>query len=66
MIILHLSDIHFGRDNPKYKAHGEFDNKKQILRDLLVSIRENTMKPDHIVVTDDIAWYGKRKNLMKQ
>lgn len=61
MIILHLSDIHFGRNNPEYKAPGEFNNKKQILQDLLNSIRDNTMKPDHIVVTGDIAWYGKKE-----
>lgn len=60
MVILHLSDIHFGRNNPEYQAPGEFNNKTQILHDLLVSIRDNTMKPDHIVVTGDIAWYGKK------
>lgn len=62
MIILHLSDIHFGRDNPKYKVRGEFKCKKVILRDLLTSIRDNTMKPDHIIVTGDVAWFGKRED----
>ena len=62
MIILHLSDIHFGRDNPQYKVRGEFVKKKEILRDLLVSISDNTMKPDHIIVTGDIAWFGKKKD----
>ena len=61
MVILHLSDIHFGRDNPEYKVKGVFQNKKQILQELLVSIRDNPTKPDHIIVTGDMAWYG-RKN----
>lgn len=61
MVILHLSDIHFGRDNPEYKVKGVFKNKKQILQELLVSIRDNSIKPDHIIVTGDMAWYG-RKN----
>lgn len=62
MIILHLSDIHFGRDNPQYKVRGEFIKKKEILRDLLASIRDNAMKPDHIIVTGDVAWFGKKKD----
>ena len=45
MVILHLSDIHFGRDNPEYKVKGVFQNKKQILQELLVSIRDNSIKP---------------------
>ena len=44
MVILHLSDIHFGRDNPQYNVKGDFRNKKGILRDLLISIKDNTMK----------------------
>ena len=62
MIILHLSDIHFGRDNPQYNIRGEFSNKKKILQDLLISIRDNMLKPDHIVVTGDVAWFGKKKD----
>ena len=62
MVILHLSDIHFGRDNPQYNVKGDFRNKKGILRDLLISIKDNTMKPDHIVVTGDVAWFGKKED----
>ena len=62
MVFLHLSDIHFGRDNPRYKVKGEFQNKKNILRDLLISIRDNAMKPDHIIVTGDVAWFGKKED----
>lgn len=62
MIFLHLSDIHFGRDNPQYKVRGEFTKKKEILWDLLASIRDNKMKPDHIIVTGDVAWFGKKKD----
>lgn len=60
MVILHLSDIHFGRDNPEYKVNGVFQNKKQILQELLISIRDNSIKPDHIIVTGDMAWYGRK------
>ncbi len=60
MVILHLSDIHFGRDNPEYKVKGVFQNKKRILQELLVSIRDNSIKPDHIIVTGDMAWYGRK------
>lgn len=62
MVILHLSDIHFGRDNPKYSVEGEFRKKKEILQDLLVSIGDNAIKPDHIIVTGDIAWFGKKED----
>lgn len=62
MIILHLSDIHFGRDNPKYGVEGDFKKKEEILQDLLCSIRDNAMKPDHIIVTGDVAWFGKKED----
>lgn len=38
MNILHLSDIHFGRNNPEYKVKGKFQNKDIILEALLESI----------------------------
>ena len=60
MVILHLSDIHFGRDNPEYKVKGVFQNKKRILEELLISIKTTPIKPDHIVVTGDMAWYGRK------
>lgn len=62
MVILHLSDIHFGRDNPEYMVEGKLSNKKEILRNLLTSIRDNTMKPNHIIVTGDVAWFGKKED----
>ena len=62
MVILHLSDIHFGRNNPEYNATGFFQDKKHILDSLIVSICDNTIKPDHIVVTGDIAWFGKKSD----
>ena len=62
MIILHLSDIHFGRDRPEYGVIGKFSKKKEILQNLLVSIRDNAIKPDHIIVTGDVAWYGKKED----
>lgn len=62
MVLLHLSDIHFGRDNPEYKVKGKFDEKKQILQKLIESVKANKIKPDHIIVTGDVAWYGKEKD----
>lgn len=60
MRILHLSDIHFGRDNEKYKIDGHFDNKEKILENLLSIIDDMQYKPDHIIMTGDIAWHGKK------
>ncbi|MCD7763635.1 MAG: metallophosphoesterase [Lachnospiraceae bacterium] len=62
MNILHLSDIHFGRNNPKYKVAGEFQHKEKILEELLESIGETRCKPEHIVVTGDVAWWGRKQD----
>lgn len=63
MQILHLSDIHFGRDYPEYGIPDKFDDKKKILNDLLLCISslEKDMMPEHILVTGDIAWHGEKK-----
>lgn len=66
MRILHLSDIHFGRDNEKYKIDGHFDNKEKILENLLSIIDDMQYKPDHIIMTGDIAWHGKKVNLRRR
>lgn len=61
MNILHLSDIHFGRNYERYRLKDKFDNKNQILAELIEHIKNLEMiRPGHIVVTGDIAWYGKR------
>lgn len=64
MNILHLSDIHFGRNYARYEIKDKFDkfdDKDKILADLIESIKNlEIFRPDHIVVTGDIAWYGKR------
>lgn len=59
MNILHLSDIHFGRDN--YNISEPFSKKNEILDSLIdyVSELDSKMKPDLVLVTGDIAWYGK-------
>lgn len=62
MNILHLSDIHFGRNNPEYKVKGKFQNKDMILEALLESISKTEFKPEHIVVTGDIAWFGRKQD----
>lgn len=62
MNILHLSDIHFGRNYKCYGINDEFDNKNQILNDLIACVKNlDVFRPEHIVVTGDIAWYGKKK-----
>jgi predicted MPP superfamily phosphohydrolase len=63
MNILHLSDIHFGRNYKCYGLKDEFDKKEVILSDLIECIKnvDKEFKVEHIVVTGDIAWYGKRK-----
>lgn len=61
MKILHLSDIHFGRNYECYGIKEKFDNKDKILCELIQCVKElDSFKPNHIVVTGDIAWHGKR------
>ncbi len=64
MNILHLSDIHFGRNYPEYGIKDTFEKKDQILEDLISCIAsiEDGLRPEHIVVTGDIAWRGKKKD----
>jgi hypothetical protein len=50
MRILHLSDIHFGRNNEKYKVEGCFNNKVEILENLLLAVRDLKVKPNHIMI----------------
>ena len=60
MNILHLSDIHFGRNYECYGLKDKFDDKDRILSELIDCIKESgDFLPEHIVVTGDIAWHGK-------
>lgn len=62
MNILHLSDIHFGRNYECYGLKDKFDDKDKILDELIECIKNlKEFRPEHIVVTGDIAWHGKRK-----
>lgn len=63
MNILHLSDIHFGRNNPKYGLKDPFERHDRILDELieLISGFDATLKPEHILFTGDIAWMGKTR-----
>lgn len=63
--ILHLSDIHFGRNYNEYNVDGVFDRKELILEELIECISKMDKKPEHIIVTGDIAWWEKRKILTK-
>ena len=62
MNILHLSDLHFGRNNDSRFEKSDFFNKKKIMNELLELFKEITVedRPHHIVVTGDIAWKGKK------
>lgn len=61
MNILHLSDIHFGRNYPCYKINNNFAKHDLILEELIEFIGhlDNSLKPKHIVFTGDIVWKGK-------
>ena len=61
--ILHLSDIHFGRNYPEYGEKDTFEDKDKILDELIKCIAsiETDKRPKHIVVTGDVAWRGKEK-----
>ena len=59
--ILHLSDIHFGRNNPIYNLEGKFQKKDTILQEIIQIISKMEDKPDHIIMTGDIAWHGKKQ-----
>lgn len=62
MKILHLSDIHFGRNYERTKITDPFEKRDEIMNGLLSCIGSipEGQKPEHIVVTGDIAWFGKR------
>ena len=62
MNILHLSDLHFGRNNDSRYKKSDFVNKKRIMNELLGLFQSISDKdrPHHIVVTGDIAWKGKK------
>ena len=62
MTILHLSDIHFGRVKKLSETEDIFIRKSEILQDLLKSIEKIQFNIEHIVVTGDIAWFGKKKD----
>lgn len=61
--ILHLSDIHFGRNNPNYGIKDNFAKHDKILNELIERLSEldDDLKPEHIVFTGDVAWHGKKE-----
>lgn len=63
MNILHLSDIHFGRNYECYQIGEKFESKERILTELVdyIAKLERPFCPEHILVTGDIAWTGKRQ-----
>ncbi len=61
MNILQLSDIHFGRERRIENEHFERrDEVLEKLKDRICSLPDH-MKINFIVVTGDIAWWGKRE-----
>ena len=63
MNILHLSDIHFGRNYPEYGLKDNFAKHDEIIDGIIEKIKElpDDLKPEHIVVTGDIAWHATSK-----
>lgn len=61
MNILHLSDIHFGRNDPYYGINDHFEKHDQILSELIDTVASlpKDLKPEHILFTGDAAWHGK-------
>ena len=64
MNILHISDIHFGRE--RSGLSDSFEKRELILYNLIstVSSLDSPMKPDIVVVTGDIAWRGKESEFL--
>lgn len=63
MNILHLSDIHFGRNYPEYGLNDPFDHHDKIIDGIIdvIASMDDALKPEHIIFTGDIVWHGKRK-----
>ena len=63
MNILHLSDIHFGRNYPEYGLKEPFEKRTEIIDGIIQVLEEmeDGLKPEHIIFTGDITWHGKRK-----
>jgi len=63
MNLLHLSDIHFGRSYPENHYKDSFEKHDEIINGVIDQIKQlpNSLKPEHIVMTGDIAWFGKQQ-----
>ncbi|MBO5486229.1 MAG: metallophosphoesterase [Eubacterium sp.] len=63
MNILHLSDIHFGRNYPEYGLKEPFERHDEILDGIIheMETMDDALKPEHIICTGDIVWHGKSK-----
>lgn len=63
MNILYLSDIHFGRENPKYGIKDNFEDREKILSGIIEKCKniEDALKPQHVIFTGDIAWHAKKE-----
>lgn len=61
--ILHLSDIHFGKNYPYYGIKQNFKKHDEILDELIdvIANLDDVLKPEHILFTGDIVWHGKSK-----
>ena len=59
--ILHLSDLHFGRNYDSKLNKDDFINKERIMEELVFFICNLPMeqRPQHVLITGDIAWKGK-------
>jgi len=63
MNLLHLSDIHFGRNFPENKINDSFQKHDEIINEAINKIASlsSDLLPEHIIVTGDIGWCGKKE-----
>lgn len=60
MNILHISDVHFGRDNKRYNLNEPLNDRYKILDGMIETLKSlpKELRPEHIIFTGDVAWHG--------
>ena len=63
VVIMHISDLHFGMPEKAQKGH-PIPNRKAVLKSFNTSFRKipREWKPDILVVSGDIGWAGKEQD----
>lgn len=60
MNILHISDVHFGRDYKRYNLNEPLVDRYKILDGMIETLKSlpKELRPEHIIFTGDVAWHG--------